>query len=71
MILDSTCDCCGLTYIDVDEGPLDWKTLDEVQEDVLDGLLDHALVLAAMLMRGWDVICGDCMDELVRAGVVE
>ena len=63
-IIGSTCDCCGLTYIDVDEGPLEWKTLDEVQEDVLDGHLACALALAVMQMKGWDVVCSDCMTEL-------
>lgn len=65
VFMESTCDCCNLTYLDVDEGAHEWKTFDELKEDMLDyGLLRNLPVLAIMHKNGWEVICDGCVEEL-------
>ena len=64
-LLQSVCDCCGLTYLDVDDCAPDWKTYDEILFDVnLDGVLIHLPVLEAMRDNEWDVICDACVLKL-------
>lgn len=62
----SVCDRCGKTHQwDGYSGPLDWKTIGELDEDVrvYGGVVESMLapVLRAMEMEGWDLVCDDCI----------
>jgi hypothetical protein len=62
----SVCDCCGKTHLwDGYSGPLDWKTFEELDEDVrVYGGVDESMLaplLAAMEKEGWDLVCDDCI----------
>jgi len=73
---DSTCERCGFHYFNAEgdgpmhqsdnEGSHGWKTIYELQADVQEGL-DFAFLgpaLISMLTNGWEVMCGECVDEL-------
>ena len=71
---DSTCERCGFHYHNAEgdgpsspshnEGSNGWKTVGELEDDLLNGFSFFAPVLTAMRSNKWEVICGDCVDEL-------
>ena len=73
---DSTCECCGFHYYNAEgDGPMSsshnhgsngWKTEYELKDDLLEGFSFFAPVLTAMQNKKWEVICGECVDELVE-----
>jgi hypothetical protein len=71
---DSTCERCGFHYHNAEgDGPMrqsdnhgsqGWKTLDELQDDVQEGFAFLGPALISMLTNGWEVICGECVDDI-------
>lgn len=72
---DSTCERCGFHYYNAEgDGPMSqsdnhgsqgWKTFDELRDDVQMGVASFlGPVLITMVVNGWEVICGECVDEL-------
>ena len=72
---DSTCECCGFHYfnphgngpmrVSDNHGSNGWKTDDELKDDLLEGFLFLAPALTAMQSNGWEVICGECVDNII------
>ena len=74
---DSTCEMCKFHYYNpYGDGPMSasdkhgsngWKTIDELEDDLRQGPNFQFLIGAYIEMRhrGYEVICGDCVDELL------
>ena len=74
---DSTCEMCNFHYYNAEgDGPVKisdahgsngWKTIHELEDDVKEeGCEFFIIVYIEMLHRGYELICGNCVDELIE-----
>lgn len=73
---DSTCEMCkfhyynaegdGPTRISENHGSNGWKAIDELEDDLQQGPDFQFLIGAYIEMRhrGYELVCGDCVDKL-------
>ena len=72
---DSTCEMCGFHYYNPtgigpmrpseNHGSNGWKTIGELEDDIREGFGFFLTALVEMRHRGWEVVCGDCVDGLI------